>query len=162
MTLKRDALTRLCRARDMLREHAQPRTITEIARHADLSPWHFIRLFEAVFGATPNQFRMQARLDHARHLLALRDYSVTDVCMEVGFSSLGSFSDLFTRRIGVSPSKYRRQVRLTLLMPGRRERLFVPGCFSLMAGSAGLAIFEKHFDAALADSSRRSFSEART
>lgn len=151
MTLKRDALTRLCRARDLLREPAQPATIAEIARRADMSPWHFIRLFDAVFGATPNQFRMRARLDHARQLLAVRDYSVTQVCMEVGFSSLGSFSDLFTRRVGISPSAYRRQVRSTVVVQGAPLRLWVPGCFSLMAGAAGLAIFEKHSGSQLAD-----------
>ncbi len=152
MALGRNALIRLCRARDLLREPAQSATIAEIARRADMSPWHFIRLFEAVFGATPNQFRMRARLDHARQLLAARDYSITEVCMEVGFSSLGSFSDLFTRRIGMSPSAYRRQVRSTVVVQGAPLRLWIPGCFSLMAGAAGLAIFEKHSGAQLADS----------
>lgn len=151
MALKRDALTRLCRARDLLREPAQPATIAEIARRADMSPWHFIRLFDAVFGATPNQFRMRARLDHARQLLAVCDYSVTQVCMEVGFSSLGSFSDLFTRRVGISPSAYRRQVRSTVAVQVAPPRQWVPGCFSLMAGAAGLAIFEKHSGTQLAD-----------
>lgn len=155
MTLSRDALTRLCRARDMLREHEQPRSMVEVARHAKFSPWHFIRVFQAVFGVTPHQFRMRARLDHARQLLVLRDYSVTEVCMEVGFSSLGSFSDLFTRRVGVSPSRYRREHRLTVLMPGERPRLWVPGCFALMAGPVGMAIFEKHLAGALAHSSVR-------
>ena len=153
MTLSRDALTRLCRARDMLREHEQPRSIGEVAQHAKFSPWHFIRVFQAVFGVTPNQFRMRARLDHARQLLAMRDYSVTEVCMEVGFSSLGSFSDLFTRRVGVSPSRYRRERRLTVLMPGEPPCLWAPGCFALMAGPAGMAIFEKHLPTALAHSS---------
>ena len=152
MALKPDALTRLCRARDLLRESAEPTTIADIARQVDMSPWHFIRLFEAVFGATPNQFRMRSRLDHARQLLTRRDHSVTEVCMEVGFSSLGSFSDLFTRRVGLSPSAYRRQVRSIFLMPGASPRLWIPGCFSLMAGAAGVAIFEKHSAARLADS----------
>src|SRR5262249_6863748 len=53
-----------------------------------------------------------ARLDQARQLLAVSEYSVTDICMEVGFSSLGSFSSLFARRFGEAPSKYRRQIRL--------------------------------------------------
>jgi len=70
-----------------------------------MSPFHFIRQFEAVFGATPHQFRIQTRLDRAKQLLALSDYSVTDVCLEVGFSSLGSFSDLFARRVGAPPSR---------------------------------------------------------
>jgi AraC-like DNA-binding protein len=112
MILTRNELTRLCRARDLLREtHDRRLTIREVAREAAISPFHFIRRFEAVFGETPHQFRIQARLARAKHLLALSDYSVTDVCMEVGFESLGSFSDLFARRVGVAPSVYRRQVR---------------------------------------------------
>jgi len=69
-----------------------------------ISPFHFIRQFEALFGLTPHQFRIQSRLDHAKHLLAMGRTSVTDVSMEVGMSSLGSFSDLFARRAGATPS----------------------------------------------------------
>jgi AraC-like DNA-binding protein len=98
--LTRSAFAGLCRARDLLREtHDVPLSIEDVAREAAVSPFHFIRQFQAVFGETPHQYRIQARLDRAKHLLALSDYSVTDVCMEVGFSSLGSFSDLFARRV---------------------------------------------------------------
>ena len=98
--LTNDVFVRLCRARDMLREVDDcPLTIDDVAREAAMSPFHFIRQFSALFGVTPHQFRIQARLDRARHLLALGDDSVTDICMEVGFSSLGSFSALFARRI---------------------------------------------------------------
>ena len=91
--LSRSAFRRLCSAREMLREtQDQPISIRDIAHAADMSPFHFIRQFEAVFGATPHQFRIQTRLDRAKHLLALSDYSVTDVCLEVGFSSLGATS----------------------------------------------------------------------
>ena len=71
----------------MLREvHDRPLSIAEVAREAAMSPFYFIRRFESVFGTTPHQFRIQSRLERAKHLLALSDYSVTDVCMEVGFS----------------------------------------------------------------------------
>ena len=139
--IDRHALRRLCSARDMLREqHDRPLSIQEVAREAAMSPFHFIRQFEAVFGATPHQFRIQTRLDLAKQLLALSDYSVTDVCMEVGFSSLGSFSDLFARRVGMAPSVYRRQCRSRIVVPGVTPALH-PGCLSLMA--AAFAIFEK-------------------
>jgi AraC-like DNA-binding protein len=132
----------LCRARDMLREvHDRPLSIAEVAREAAMSPFHFIRRFESVFGTTPHQFRIQSRLDRARHLLALSDYSVTDVCMEVGFSSLGSFSALFARRFGTPPSAYRRQVRSLIAVPGEWPKELAPGCLSLMA--AAFAILEK-------------------
>src|SRR5215510_1886029 len=102
--LTRNELIRLCRARDMLREsYDRPLSIREVAKEAAISPFHFIRRFQAVFGETPHQFRIQARLERAKHLLALTDYAVTDVCLEVGFESLGSFSDLFARRVGVPP-----------------------------------------------------------
>lgn len=134
--IDRNALRRLCSARDMLREqHDQPLSIPQVAREASMSPFHFIRQFEAVFGATPHQFRIQTRLDLAKRLLALSDYSVTDVCMEVGFSSLGSFSDLFARRVGTSPSRYRRQVRSSVHVPADLPRVMTPGCLSLMAAA---------------------------
>jgi AraC-like DNA-binding protein len=86
--LTNDAFLRLCRARDMLREADDgPLTIDNVAREAAMSPFHFIRQFRALFGETPHQWRIQARLDRARRLLALGDCSVTDICMEVGFSS---------------------------------------------------------------------------
>ena len=89
---------RLCRARDMLRDVDHPLSIEQVAREAAVSPFHFIRQFQALFGETPHQYRIRARLERAKDLLESSDYSVTDVCMEVGFSSLGSFSDLFARR----------------------------------------------------------------
>lgn len=83
--LNNDVFVRLCRARDMLREVDDcPLTIDGVAREIAMSPFHFIRQFSALFGDTPHQFRIQARLDRAKHLLALGDDSVTDICMEVG------------------------------------------------------------------------------
>lgn len=106
-----------------------------------MSPFYFIRLFERMFGTTPHQFRIQARIDQAKRLLALSDYSVTDVCMEVGFTSLGSFSDLFAHRVGLSPSAYRRQIRSVMTIPGVPFAALTPGCLNLMA--AAYATLEK-------------------
>jgi len=140
-------LIRLCRARDLLRE-AQDESISirAAAREAELSTFHFIRQFHAVFGETPHQFRINARLERARHLLALGEHSVTDVCMEVGFSSLGSFSDLFARRVGAPPSVYRRQVRSLVQVPELLPLELYPGCLTLMCRVPGFpfAISEKH------------------
>ncbi len=99
-------------------------TIEALAREVRISPYHFIRQFEAVFGVTPHQYRIQVRLDRAKQLLAAHRRSVTAVCMEVGFSSLGSFSTLFSRRFGETPSGYRQRVQATDL---------TPGCLTLMA-----------------------------
>ena len=87
----------MCRARDLLLEEREyPLSIKDLAQEVRVSPFHLIRQFEAVFGVTPHQFRLASRLDLAKHLLATGQHSVTEVCMEVGFSSLGSFSVLFT------------------------------------------------------------------
>ncbi|WP_437618376.1 helix-turn-helix transcriptional regulator [Sorangium sp. So ce1151] len=133
MLLGRDALRNLCRARDLLSEvHESRLSIEDVAREAAISPYHFIRQFEAVFGVTPHQYRIRRRLDLAKQLLASGQHSVTDVCMEVGFSSLGSFSALFAQRIGVPPSAYRRRLRAMVQVPGRLPWELIPGCFSLM------------------------------
>jgi AraC-like DNA-binding protein len=134
MLLRHDVFRRLCQARDLLDEvHEQPLSIESVARTVGISPFHFIRQFEAVFGLTPHQFRIQSRLDRARRLLAAGQHSVTDVCMEVGFSSLGSFSDLFTRRVGTPPSTYQRRLRAMVQVPGSLPHVLTPGCLSLMA-----------------------------
>jgi AraC-like DNA-binding protein len=134
MLLRPQGFRRLCRARDLLREVRDPSpTIAHLAREVRMSPFHFIRQFEAVFGVTPHQFRIQTRLDAARYLLAAGRHSVTDVCMEVGFSSLGSFSTLFSQRIGEAPSVYRRRTRSMVQVPGAVPADLTPGCLSLMA-----------------------------
>ena len=133
MLLKHEGFRRLCRARDLLRELREPSpSIADLAREVQISPFHFIRQFEAVFGLTPHQFRIQTRLDAAKRLLAMGHHSVTDVCMEVGFSSLGSFSALFTQRTGEAPSAYRRRVRAMVQVPGTVPAALMPGCLLLM------------------------------
>jgi AraC-like DNA-binding protein len=127
---------RLCEARDALCavDGAGPApSIREIAAGVRMSPYQLIRRFEALFGETPHQRRIRARVERAKQLLALGRGSVTEVCMEVGFSSLGSFSDLFTRRVGEAPSAYRRRMRVLVSVPGGLPAHIAPGCFSLMA-----------------------------
>lgn len=142
MLLRHEGFRRLCLARDLLREQREPtRSIAELAREVQISPFHFIRQFEAVFGVTPHQFRIQTRLDVAKHLLATGHYSVTDVCMEVGFSSLGSFSALFARRVGEPPSAYRRRVRALVQVPGTVPADLTPGCLTLMGRLPASAFF---------------------
>lgn len=133
MALDEDVFRRLCRAREMLcATHERSPTIREVAQATGISPYHFIRQFGAVFGATPHQLRIRARLDRAKQLLALGEHSVTDVCLEIGFESLGSFSDLFTRRVGETPSAYRRRVRVLVAVPGTLPSEAFPGCLTLL------------------------------
>lgn len=128
------AFARLCRARSRLVEDAAtPWSIEEVARESGMSPFHFSRSFGAVFGLSPHQARIAARLDRAKLLLARGELSVTEVCLEVGFESLGSFSTLFARRVGEPPSRYRRRVRAQVAVPGALPLLAFPGCLTLMA-----------------------------
>lgn len=151
MLLRHEGFRRLCRARDLLREFGEGSpSIDAVARDLRISPFHFIRQFEALFGVTPHQFRIQARVELAKELLALGQHSVTAVCMEVGFSSLGSFSALFSRRVGEAPSTYRRRVRAMVQVPGTLPRDLTPGCLSLMS----------HLPAAALAAPARNFREA--
>ena len=119
---------RLVTARGLLeRDGHEASSVGAIADQLGLSAFQLIRQFAAVYGTTPHQHRTHARLARAKALLAAGT-PVTDVCMEVGFSSLGSFSALFTRWVGASPTRYRRSVQV----PRTFMPLVIPGCFGLM------------------------------
>ena len=101
-------LTHLRRARDLIdREYAQPLDVPKLARAALMSPSHFSRQFRAAYGETPYGYLMTRRIERAMALLRRGDRTVTEVCMEVGCTSLGSFSSRFTELVGESPSAYR-------------------------------------------------------
>jgi len=135
--LHKDVLIRLCAARELLREKGDTRrSIRQVARETGMSLFHFIRLFKAVFGETPKQCQLGARLDMAKHLLMTTDDSVTDISMDTGFASLGTFSYIFTRRIGMPPTAFRYKMRSMIRVPGEIPAELIPGCFSLMCGSA--------------------------
>ena len=106
MTL--DDLRRLRQARDVMdRDYAQPLDVPALARVALMSPGHFSRSFRDAFGETPYSYLMTRRIERAKALLRRGDLSVTDVCIAVGGTSLGSFSSRFTELVGESPSAYR-------------------------------------------------------
>lgn len=85
--------------------------LEKVAHEACLSPYHFHRLFREAFRETPNQYLQRKRLANAQRLLERGEHSVTSVCLEVGFESLTSFSGLFRRNFGCSPSEYRARMR---------------------------------------------------
>ena len=101
---------RLYRAKDYAAAlFDRPLTLEDMAQVACLSPNHFLRTFKQAFAQTPHQFLTQMRLERARYLLVQTNRSVTEIGATVGFESLGSFSWLFARRIGLSPEAYRRR-----------------------------------------------------
>ena len=103
-----DDLVRLRRARDTMdRDYASPLDVPALARVALMSPGHFSRSFREAYGETPYNYLMTRRIERAKALLRRGDLSVTDVCFEVGCTSLGSFSSRFTELVGESPSAYR-------------------------------------------------------
>jgi AraC-like DNA-binding protein len=100
---------RLLRARDAMdRTYAQPLDITTLARIAHVSEAHFIRTFGATFGEPPHRYLQRRRVERAMFLLRATDDSVTEICLDVGFTSLGTFSRTFSAIVGVTPSLYRR------------------------------------------------------
>jgi AraC-like DNA-binding protein len=116
-------LVYLRRARDLIdREYARPLDVPAMARTALMSPAHFSRRFRAAYGETPYSYLMTRRIERAKALLRRGELSVTDVCMAVGCTSLGSFSTRFTELVGESPSAYRARDHAALAP--------VPGCWA--------------------------------
>lgn len=125
------ALTRVLELMDA--RYSDPLDLGTLSREAHFSRYHFIRTFRSRFFETPHQYLIRKRIDRARELLATTDRSVTDICFEVGFESLGSFSSLFRRLVGWSPSVYRARSIAQRLSP----RTFIPGCCWAMFGLDG-------------------------
>lgn len=103
-----DLNRRLLRARDAMdRAYAEPLDIPAVAAIAHVSEAHFIRSFRAVFGETPHRYLQRRRVERSMFLLRETDRSVTDVCLDVGFTSLGTFSRTFRDIVGMTPTEYR-------------------------------------------------------
>jgi transcriptional regulator GlxA family with amidase domain len=120
-------------ARDFMRHaYGRPVSLPDVAAQANLSPYHFLRVYKRAYGETPHEFLTRLRIERAKRLLAKGSHNVTEACFEVGFSSLGSFSNLFAYRVGLPPSEYRRHARSMISVPSTIRSLFVPSCFFTM------------------------------
>jgi AraC-like DNA-binding protein len=116
-----DSNRRMLRARDAMDlRFAEPLDIPALARIAHVSEAHFIRTFRATFGETPHRYLQRRRVERSMFMLRETSRSVTEICLDVGFSSLGTFSRTFREIVGVPPSAYRR---------GAKPRP-VPDCFT--------------------------------
>lgn len=110
----------MLRARDAMdRTYADPLDIPALAKLAHVSPAHFIRTFAATFHETPHRYLQRRRVERAMFLLRSTELSVTEICYQVGFSSLGTFSRTFTAIVGETPTAHRRRGPIPA----------VPGCF---------------------------------
>src|ERR1700734_1200816 len=129
--MPRARVSDLCRARDYLAAHFnQPASLAEAAAEAGLSPFYFHRLFTDAFQETPHQFVTRLRIDHAKKLLLAGNHSVTDICLDAGYQSLGSFSTRFRSLTGLSPAAFRRESRRVFGTSGRYWALYyMPACF---------------------------------
>jgi AraC-like DNA-binding protein len=125
--LKDDTFRRVLRARDVIHARpSQPLRLDDLAREAALSRFHFLRVFRDAFGETPHRCLQRVRLEQAKRMLEREEANVTEVCFEVGFESLGSFSALFARRYGVPPRAYRKRV---WALGAEKARIYIPCCF---------------------------------
>ena len=125
-----EVLERLNRARKFIDLcYDLPLDLEEMSSHACFSRYHFLRLFRQAFNKTPHQYLIERRIEKAKELLRANDLRVTDVCFEVGFQSLGSFSSLFHKSVGHPPITFREKTRET--QAAKRQ---IPGCFLLMYG----------------------------
>jgi len=119
--VQREDLVRLRQARDRMdRDYAEPLDVPALAAEALMSVGHFHRSFREAYGETPYAHLMTRRVERAAWLLRQGELSVTDVCMEVGCTSLGSFSARFTELMGETPSEYRAR--------SHDERIGIPSC----------------------------------
>jgi AraC-like DNA-binding protein len=126
---KLDLYRRIVQAKLFIdRNYAERIDAGEIADEACYSKYHFIRTFKSIYGRTPHQYLTHVRIERAKELLA-REVSVTEACFAVGFDSLGSFTSLFKRRAGVTPSEYQRQQLERKAEISKEPLRFIPGCF---------------------------------
>ena len=117
-----DSNRRLLRARDAIdRDYAKPLDVPTLARVALMSEAHFIREFKAAFGETPNRYLQRRRVERAMFLLTQTDRGIMDVCLDVGFSSLGTFGRTFRDIVGKTPTQFRQG----------NDPQRVPACFTM-------------------------------
>lgn len=127
-----DLLPHLRRARDHIDRHYElPLDLDQLARIARVSKFHFVRCFETTYGETPIRYLTRRRIERAQDLLRAANLTVTEICMLVGFASLGSFSSRFTQLVGESPTAYRDRW-------AARGGPHVPGCYLFMRGALDL------------------------
>jgi AraC-like DNA-binding protein len=129
MNLTNDIYQRIVTAKIFIDENYDESIgLEEISQQAFLSRFHFHRLFTKIYRSTPHRYLTQKRIEKAKQLLA-ENKAVNDVCNEVGFESLGSFSALFKKEIGFAPTHYRNLAWLKKQEQKKQPKKFIPHCF---------------------------------
>jgi AraC-like DNA-binding protein len=125
---------RIVKAKLFIDDHfASPIDLDNISEEAHFSKFHFIRLFKKIYGSSPHQYLTTVRIEKARQLLRLNT-SVTETCFSVGFHSISSFTALFKKYSGISPSHYLQQHQQYLFALKSKPLMFIPGCFASKKG----------------------------
>ena len=126
--------SRIVRAKLFIDEHyAEKINLDEIADEAFFSKYHFLRLFKSICGKTPHQYLVHVRLTQAQRMLE-EGKSVSETCLAVGFESMSSFSGLFRKQVGLSPSDFQRRHLARDAEIEAQPLAFIPGCFAAHNG----------------------------
>jgi len=130
MNLSTEICKRMVSAKIFIDEnYAEGIDLEQVAGQAFLSKFHFHRLFVRIYRKTPHQYLTEKRIEKAKTLLAEEDLTVTEVCNNIGFESIGSFSTLFKKEIGYPPQYYRNQAWLKKQQAKETPKKFIPHCF---------------------------------
>ncbi|MES9907955.1 MAG: AraC family transcriptional regulator [Candidatus Thiodiazotropha sp.] len=122
---------RLSTGRDYIADnYLEKFSLNDVANTSCMSPFHFSRVFKENYGETPNEYLIRLRIEKAKQMLITENYSVSEVCERVGYTSLGSFSSLFLKHVGVSPTSYRRTLWKLSSKPFCYQSQVIPACFA--------------------------------
>lgn len=122
---------KVCLGRDFLTEHfSDSFNLAEAAKYSCMSQYHFSRVFMKAFGESPYKYIARLRIEKAKNMLITGNTSVSEICEEIGYSSIGSFSLLFRRNVGMSPTQYRRRLWSLSSDPLRYPMQSIPLCYA--------------------------------
>jgi len=129
--MKNFQFRKVCAGRDYIADnYLNSFDLVNAAKHSHMSPYHFLRTFKKTFGETPNAFLIRLRIEKAKNMLITENLSITEVCENTGYISLGSFSSRFREQVGVSPSSYRRKIWSLSTEAFRYPSQAIPSCYA--------------------------------
>ena len=122
---------KICLGRDFLTErYLGSFNLAEAAKYSCMSQYHFSRVFTKTFGESPYEYVVRIRIEKAKNMLITENFSVSEICEEIGYSSIGSFSFLFHKKVGMSPTQYRRRLWSLSSEPLRFPLQSIPLCYA--------------------------------